>query len=126
MDVQSFLIVGMGGFFGANLRYSVSLLAGRWFPSATYTGTFFVNFTGSLLLAVFMTWAADKATIPPRVRLMIGTGFFGSYTTFSTFANETVTLARMNGLTSAVVYLILTNSLCLLGVLVGLWTANRL
>jgi len=126
VDVQSFLFVGIGGFFGANLRYSVGLLAGRWFPANTHYGTFFVNFTGSLLLAVFITWVAERASISPRMRLLIGTGFFGSYTTFSTFANETVALARLNGTGSAAAYLLLTNGLCLLGVLAGLWIANRL
>lgn len=126
MDVQSFLFVGLGGFVGANLRYGAGLMAGRLFPAATHYGTFFVNFTGSLLLAVFITWVAEQAAIPPRVRLLVGTGFFGSYTTFSTFANETVVLARLNGFGTATAYLLLTNGLCLLGVLAGLWIANRL
>lgn len=126
MDVQSFLFVGIGGFIGANLRYGVGLLAGRVFPAATHYGTFFVNFTGSLLLAVFITWAAERVAVPPRLRLLVGTGFFGAYTTFSTFANETVALARQSGTGSAAAYLILTNGLCLLGVLAGVWIANRL
>jgi fluoride ion exporter CrcB/FEX len=37
---------------------------------------------------MFLGWVANHITVDPRVRLLVATGFFGAYTTFSTYANE--------------------------------------
>jgi CrcB protein len=116
------LCVGLGAFFGANLRYAAARLLARWVGA----GTFFVNVTGSLLLAVFLTWVSRRLTVSPEVRLLVATGFFGSYTTFSSFANEGVALARDGRWASAAFYILGTNIVCVVGVLVGIWLGSRI
>lgn len=126
----SSLAIGFGGFVGANFRYLIA----QWLPKRLPAGigaeyaTFFVNFTGSLLLAWFLARVARSTAVNEQARLFIAVGFFGSYTTFSTFANEFVALGRIDGgnWTQAVVYLLVTNVTCVLGVLLGLWLGNRL
>mgnify|MGYP000141183661 CR=1 FL=1 len=130
MQWQSFLWVGIGGFLGANARYILSLVISQRFPTIAGrpipSGTAFVNITGSFLLAMFLFYAAKKANFPDSAKLLIGTGFFGAYTTFSTYANESITLFQGKDWMSALAYIIGTNVLCLIGVIAGLFIANRI
>jgi fluoride exporter len=125
--LQTLLYVGAGGFVGANLRYLVSIAVPRLFPEAmVVSGTFFVNVTGSLLLAVFLTWVSHQVNVPVNVRLLIATGFFGSYTTFSSFASESVALLRDNSWLAAAAYVLGTNFACGVAAFMGVWLGNRI
>jgi CrcB protein len=85
-----YLLVGVGGFVGANARF----LLARWLGALVETrfplGTFVVNVSGSFLLGVIGTLAARKM-VPSSdaLRLALGVGFLGAFTTFSTFELET-------------------------------------
>ena len=127
--MDSFLWIGIGGFIGANARYLMTLLVDsmlipRWglFPF----GTVLVNVLGSFGLAIFGVWFGSRVGLSPNVRLLIGTGFFGAFTTFSTYANESISLFEKGGLTPFLINVIVTNGLCLVGVVLGLWVAQRL
>lgn len=79
-------LVGLGGAVGANARYWLGL----WFRAQPWAqeyawGTFVVNVSGSLLLGVVAAVFKDRAG--PGF-LLLGTGFCGGYTTFSTFSLE--------------------------------------
>ncbi|MEL6403244.1 MAG: fluoride efflux transporter CrcB [Chloroflexota bacterium] len=124
MQWQSLLWVGIGGFFGANARY----ISSTWLNSTSRAmpfGTAFVNITGSLLLAFFLTYISKRANVPDSVSLLIGTGFFGAYTTFSTYANESMRLINDGQWLTGVGYIVGTNLLCLLGVMIGIALAQR-
>jgi len=88
--VLPYLLVGAGGFVGAIARY----LAARWVGSAVETrfplGTFLINVSGSFLLGLLGAIVVQKA-IPnaDALRLALGVGFLGAFTTFSTFEYET-------------------------------------
>ena len=131
MSWETFFLVGVGGFFGANLRYLLTLFITESLANATGItlpfGTGFVNLTGSMLLAMFTFWVSQRTGfLSDSLKLLVGTGFFGAYTTFSTYANESVNLFYMGSWGSSFAYVLLTNALCLLGVIVGLWLANLL
>jgi fluoride exporter len=117
--METFLLIGIGGFIGANVRYWVGGWAvehlGKLFP----WGTLIINFSGSALLGVFLAWAGNRSTLDPRVRLLVAVGFFGAYTTFSTYANETVTLIQAGDWAGALGNVLGSNLLCILGALVG-------
>jgi fluoride exporter len=127
--MDTFLWIGLGGFVGANARYLMtlwvnSILVSRW--GAFPFGTIVVNVLGSFGLAIFGVWFGSRVGLSPNVRLLIGTGFFGAFTTFSTYANESMTLFDKGGLAPFLMNVIVTNGLCLVGVILGLFVAQRL
>ena len=87
--MQQWILVGLAGALGSMSRYGVTLAAERWadFP----WGTFIVNVLGSFLLG-FVLEGALRGEISAEVKLAVGTGFLGAFTTFSTFSVETVRL----------------------------------
>lgn len=127
--MQNLLWVGIGGFFGANARYLMTLWVNDLFSvrvGSLPLGTLGVNVLGSFGLAVFGVWFGARVGLPMNVKLLIGTGFFGAFTTFSTFANESVTLIQMGGWSALLLNVLVTNVLCLLGVIAGLAFARQI
>ncbi len=127
--MESLIYVGIGGFLGANARYVLSLwadnfLAPRW--GAFPYGTLLVNVLGSFALACFATWFSIRTGLSPQLRLLIGTGFFGAFTTFSAFANESVALLNGGNHALLLLNILLNNGICLLSVVLGLFVSYRL
>ncbi|MCY4018615.1 MAG: fluoride efflux transporter CrcB [Chloroflexi bacterium] len=127
--MESLIYVGLGGFLGANARYLLTiwadgLMQARWgvFPF----GTLVVNLLGSIGLALFATWFAARTGLSPQLRLLVGAGFFGAFTTFSTFANESFSLWKSQGITAFLLNVVLNNGLCLAGVVLGILCGQRL
>ncbi len=87
--ISASILVAIGGFWGAIARYSVNRWAARTIPSVFPYGTLLVNALGSFLLGYLIGMRAEQ-----RLVLLLGTGFMGSFTTFSTFKAESVQLAR--------------------------------
>jgi CrcB protein len=115
VKATDFLFIGIGAIFGANARYVVgyyfALVFGPQFPY----GTLFINVTGSFLLGFILTYLSNRLGVDPGYRLLLGTGFLGAYTTFSTFSYETIALVQRGDWLPALV-----NSLAsLLGALVA-------
>jgi CrcB protein len=88
---QNYLLVGLGGFIGANIRYIVGNLVGRMLGIGFPYGTFIINITGSFILGLFSTLALRLGWWDGW-RLIVAVGFVGAYTTFSTFEYETLRL----------------------------------
>jgi CrcB protein len=88
--LMPYLLVGLGGFIGANTRFVVARLAGALFETRFPLGTFVINVSGSFLLGVLGTLVAQKVMPNSEsMRLALGVGFLGAFTTFSTFEFET-------------------------------------
>ena len=120
------LIVGLGGFVGANARYWLATLISAWVGRVYPWGTLLINITGSLLLGVFLAWASRRVSLDPQISLLIAVGFFGAYTTFSSFANESIALFQRGEWLPAVLYIVTTNLVCILGAGLGTWIGSRL
>ncbi|SIQ74920.1 camphor resistance protein CrcB [Haladaptatus litoreus] len=89
--LEPVLLIAVGGFLGAVLRYAVSDALPGGFP----WGTLFVNVAGSFALGVLLYEAHLADRLSPETRLVIGTGFLSSFTTYSTFAVQTAGLSPM-------------------------------
>ena len=90
--MKSFVLVATGGAAGTLARYGIAewLASDDLFPLAT----FLVNATGSFLLGALLGILLARGEDPHRLRLLLGTGFLGGYTTYSSLAVETDTLLR--------------------------------
>lgn len=103
---MNIIAVGIGGFLGALFRYIFvewSLLTNN-FPLGTLTA----NLVGCFLLGGFLTLTLGQWKIRPIIRLLIGTGAMGSFTTFSTFSLETLLLLRNQQFSLALIYIIIS------------------
>jgi CrcB protein len=87
--LQALAFVAVGGFAGAILRYAVEVALPAGFPWGTLT----VNVAGSFALGALLFEAKMAGRLRPATRLLVGTGFLSSFTTYSTFAAETVALS---------------------------------
>jgi len=87
--IEPLLLIAAGGFAGATLRYAV---AEALPATALPWGTLVANVLGSFALGVLLYEARLADALSPETRLMIGTGFLSSFTTYSTFAVETAAL----------------------------------
>src|SRR5690349_4169281 len=102
--VWPYLLVGIGGFLGANARFAVARLVGGLVESGLPVATFLINVTGSLLLGIVGTVAAQRLSPhSDAVRLALGVGFLGAYTTFSTFEFETNALVQQGDWAAAAI-----------------------
>jgi fluoride exporter len=94
--------IGIAGFAGAISRYGVE----GWISERTRTsfpwGTLVVNGTGCFLLGLIFAVLTERFLPHPALRSALTVGFLGAYTTFSTFAFETVRLAEDGALLLAV------------------------
>jgi len=120
-----FLLVGIGGFLGANARYVTAKWVGTWVDARFPLGTFLINMSGSFLLGLLGGLLAAK--LVPRgddVRLALGVGFLGAFTTFSTFEFETHALFEDGVWLTALTNIFLSLFLGLLAVRAGLIVAK--
>lgn len=124
--METIFIIGLGGFVGANLRYWISGIAAERLGQSFPWGTLVVNITGSFLLAVFLNWVANHVSVDSRLRLLLTIGVFGGYTTFSSYANESIALAQSGDWAGAIWNILGTNVLCLLTVVLGVSIGSRL
>ncbi len=112
------VMVLVGGAIGAPLRYLTDLLVQSRHDSVFPWGTFTVNVAGSLVVGVLGALVSGPGT-PPWVFALVGTGFCGALTTFSTFGFETVRLIEEGSILVAA-----TNALASLSVGLGACAAG--
>lgn len=90
--LERFLLISIGAILGANARYWVGDTVAQRFGASFPWGTLIINLTGSLVIGVFLTLTTERFLVDPRWRTFFAIGFLGAYTTFSTYAYESVNL----------------------------------
>ena len=106
MQVSTYVWIGIGGFFGAVVRYGFSTwLTVRWGVVFPY-GTLFVNLSGSFVLCLVIAMVGRGVDVAPHLRLAMTAGFLGSYTTFSTFSADALLLFESGHIARGLGYVI--------------------
>ncbi len=116
---MNILAVLFGGGAGAVSRYLLSRFVSEHSSAPIPLGTLAVNLIGSFLIGFFFQ-AFKNSTASPALRLLVTTGFLGGFTTFSTFALETITLAEERELGYTLLNLFLHDAIGLAAVLFGM------
>lgn len=124
--MQSILWISLGAIAGANARYFLSRWAAKSLSAAFPYGTLIINVTGSLVLGFFLTWTSERVLADPRWRLLIAIGFCGAYTTFSSYAFETMYYFEQGHWMLFSANILANNLLCLAAVLGGVALARSL
>ncbi len=120
-------LIGLGGALGAILRHLLSGFVRA--PDATGafpSGTLVVNVLGCLALGVVAGFFLEGERLKDPWRLALTVGLLGGFTTFSTFAFETMDLYRAGHIGRALLYLALSNAGGLLAVFLGFAAARSL
>ncbi len=117
--------VALGGILGALSRYGLDTLVERRTESSFPWGTFVVNVSGCLVVGLVIAALVDRERAPEWLRIGLVVGFCGSYTTFSTFAQETLDLVDTRDLALACATVAANVLVGLAAVLVGV-TLGRL
>ena len=87
-----FLLIGIGGAFGAISRFGIAEMAKRFSTGPFPLGTLIANLAGCFLIGILL--GSGQAEKSEPLRLGVGVGFLGALTTFSTFGAETVKNAQ--------------------------------
>ncbi|WP_197985266.1 fluoride efflux transporter CrcB [Leptolyngbya sp. Cla-17] len=124
--IRSPIAITLGAIPGALCRYYISLYFGQWFGTSFPFGTFFINLTGAFLMGVFVTFTLERSITSSDLRLLVAVGFLGSYTTFSTYALDTITLIQSGNFGFALFYWFSSALLGVLSVALGLLVTQKL
>ena len=117
--MRAYLWVSVGALVGANLRYFVSRLAAKLLSPNFPYGTLIINVSGSFILGLFLIWTTERVLADPKWRWLIAIGFCGSYTTFSSYAFETIAYFEQGHWSLFFANIVTNNLLCLGAVLAG-------
>lgn len=123
---MNFVIVALGAVVGANLRYVLSRFTAKMLGPVFPYGTLIINVTGSFLVGWFMIWTTERVLVDPRWRLLIVIGFCGGFTTFSSYAFESMAYMEQGQWGLMVTNIIANNGLSLVAALAGMALARVL
>ena len=119
------LLIGLGGFVGAVSRYAVGGVVQNISKSIAFPyGTIAVNVVGCFLIGGLAYLAEFRSLFSANTRLFLFIGVLGAFTTFSTFANETLELMRGNYRGMALVNIAAHFLLCIGAVIVGRYASS--
>jgi fluoride exporter len=120
----NFVVVSLGAIVGANARYIISRYMAKVLGPAFPYGTLAINVVGSLIVGWFMIWTTERVLVDPRWRLLVVIGFCGGFTTFSSYAFESVAYFEQGQWGLMAANILTNNILCLLAALAGMALAR--
>jgi len=124
--MKAYIAIAIGGVLGCWARYAMTNLVqaiyGREFPYATLS----INLLACFMMGFLFEETLDRLTISPVLRLGILTGFIGGFSTFSTFAMETLLLAEQGEPARGLLYVLVSIVFGLAAVTGGVYLARNL
>jgi CrcB protein len=125
--MDKLLLVAAGGAAGSAARYLTGMAAMRWAGGGWPWGTMIVNVVGGLLMGLLVGVLAHRGGADQeKVRLLVGVGFLGGFTTFSAFSLEAAQMIERRALADAFFYVLASVILSVAALFAGLALARRL
>ena len=125
-DITIPLAIASGAVFGALSRFYLTEWSKAKFGTKFPYATFVINLTGCLAMGFFFTISQRLTGYPNELDVLIRTGFLGSYTTFSTYSFDTLTLWRRKQTVATAFYWAGSAILGLIAILLGIAIAKLL
>ncbi|MEH0198957.1 fluoride efflux transporter CrcB [Caulobacter sp. CCNWLY153] len=121
------LLVAVGGAAGSVARYLVGVAALRWIGPGWPWGTMTVNIVGGFLMGLLTGWLALKAAGQQEtLRVFLGVGILGGFTTFSAFSLDTALMIERRAYGQAFSYTAASAIIALAALFAGLYLARRM
>ena len=120
-----YLYVAIGGASGACLRFFIAQLVLNWLGKGFPFATLIVNITGSLLMGLVYGLIEEGVIEVVVYRTLIGIGFLGAFTTFSTFSLDTLLLMQQGDYLKAALNVTANVILCLIAAAIGMYVVNK-
>jgi CrcB protein len=127
--MKKYVLIGAGGFLGAVLRYYVKNTELFGYSGAFPLNTLLINVTGSFLLAFILTFLPSSPkfrSFELPLKLAVGTGFLGAFTTFSTMCREAAVLINGRYFLTALSYISIAAFIGLCSAYIGYIAAEKL
>ena len=121
-----YAFVALGGACGASLRFYISQLVLNWLGKGFPFATLMVNITGSFIMGVLYQLIEHEILDINIHRTLIGIGFLGAFTTFSTFSLDSLLLIQQGDLLKAGINVLLNVSLCIAAAALGLYLVSAI
>lgn len=116
---MNWVYVFIGGGMGSMLRYAFQTIAQRLNWSNLSIPTISANILGCFLIGLLASLVATNQQGTNTTKYLWIIGFCGGFTTFSSFSNETIQYIKQDNWFAAIVYILLTNLICLLATYSG-------
>jgi len=124
-NTSLYLFVALGGACGASLRFFISQLVLNWLGKGFPFATLMVNISGSFIMG-FLYGLIEQGILEVSVyRTLIGIGFLGAFTTFSTFSLDSLLLIQQGEILKAMVNILLNVVLCILAAALGMFIVTN-
>ena len=119
-----YALVALGGAGGASLRFYISQLLLNWLGKGFPFATLAVNISGSLIMGALYGLIEQNVIEVSVYRTLIGIGFLGAFTTFSTFSLDTLLLIQQGDVLKATINILLNVSLCIFAAALGMFIVS--
>jgi len=124
--VINVLAVAAGGAVGAVMRFGFASSVNNWLGRGFPYGTLAVNVLGSLIMGLLYVLMLERLSVGPEWRAALQIGLLGAFTTFSSFSIETLMLIENGEVFRAVLNIVLSVSICLVAVWLGVTLGRQL
>lgn len=123
--VRTPIAIGLGAIAGALSRYYLGLWLTHWLGTAFPYSTLFINLTGCFGMGLLAALFLQFNRLHPDLRLLLTTGFLGSYTTFSSYTLDTARLVQQQTLDLGLLYWVGSAGLGLVSLYLGMRLTER-
>ncbi|WP_057831249.1 fluoride efflux transporter CrcB [Colwellia sp. TT2012] len=125
-NVTLYAFVALGGACGASLRFYISQLVLNWLGKGFPFATLMVNISGSFIMGLLYQLIEREIIDISVHRTLIGIGFLGAFTTFSTFSLDSLLLLQQGDVLKAAINILLNVALCIGAAGLGMFMVTAL